>query len=77
MAEVTPHVTVTVTEAAGIVGVSPEQIHSWIKEGRIKAELVRHKLGPTYRIIKATLPKPSDTKQHAETTRQQHLFFQY
>lgn len=67
MAESAGQVTVTVKEAAKIAGVSEKQVRAWVKEGTVRADLVRTRYGPTYAIEASSLPAPAESGGKART----------
>jgi len=59
-AETAAQATVTVKEAARIAGVGEKQVRAWVKDGTVRADLVRTRYGPTYAIEASSLPPPAE-----------------
>lgn len=56
LAEIDNSTQVTIREAAELAGVSVKAIRLWIKQGKIRAEKVEGKFGPTYAIWRDSIP---------------------
>lgn len=67
MAESAAQVTVGVKEAAKIAGVSEKQVRAWIKEGTIRADLVKGRYGEEYRIEASSLPQTTEPVRQGQT----------
>ena len=67
MAESAAQVTVGVREAAAIAGVSTKQVRAWIKEGAVRADLVKGRYGEAYQIEAASLPQQSGSVKQGYT----------
>ncbi len=59
-AESAGQVTVRVKEAARLACVSEKQVRAWVKDGTVRADLVRTRYGMTYQIEASSLPKPAE-----------------
>jgi excisionase family DNA binding protein len=56
LADIDNSAQVTIREAAELAGVSIKAIRLWIKQGKIRAEKVEGKFGPTYAIWRDSIP---------------------